>query len=69
MTTRAIFEGEQDQLQDFLDVFYDTQGETAPRIDEGINVVLTVQEDKHKQQFQNWAYSFGLKCTFIKTPR
>ncbi|MBT2738117.1 hypothetical protein [Bacillus sp. ISL-7] len=70
MVKRAYFQGEAVQLQDFLNLFYESQGiKEVPIIGEEIDVVLRVKEEKHEEMFKDWALSFGLKCTIIETAR
>jgi hypothetical protein len=67
---RAIFQGEAIQLQDFLNLFYEAKElKEVPYIEEGMNVILPVREKKDEAMLQDWALSFGLKCTIIETSK
>lgn len=67
---RAIFQGEAVQLQDFLNLFYEAKEiKEVPTIEEGMDIILPVHEEKHEEMFKDWALSFGLKCTVIETAK
>jgi hypothetical protein len=70
LVKRAYFQGEAVQLQDFLNLYYQSQEiKEVPIIEEGMDVVLRVKEAKHEEMFEDWALSFGLRCTIIETAK
>lgn len=71
MVKRGFFEGETDQLQDFLNLFYRSNGmgDEIPEIEEGMTVCLRVKEDNQEEVFHKWASGFGLKCTIVESTK